>query len=431
MIIKAYRNTMATDISSYVLSVSPFSMGLNWNFTMELPQTKITTLLEDFVPGEKIILVDAADSTKQITFVVRSVKRNYEDDVLELDCPHVLYTLSDITPAFDLFFPLYGSSWGDLSDYPPMGDEGYQFYNNQMAAYAYQGQYVWERSYVQILYLIKALIHLASGASVQNINDSDVATKDSFYYDSYSSYGQTYTTYYKYSEIAVSVNSINHLGYKSHDQNLITDLFARQALPTCLDLLRLLCQTLFITIDLCRSDYKMDLFTSGYAPTASLTITKTDESIERMKRLAIRTTGLPQPGFIYGEWDTGGTYIPYTFGVQNPDYELETRTESLDTEAETTRTISVTWPNHFRPYAIESGGPGYLYRSKIKLIQDIARTPNKTDHHMWLNKFVELWEGIAAVKEFGTILPGITSKLPRCTIDIENDTLKYDTWSAS
>ena len=50
---------------------------------------------------------------------------------------------------------------------------------------------------------------------------------------------------------------------------------------------------------------------------------------------------------------------------------------------------------------------------------------------MWLRQLKSHWDNIAVVKEYTTILPGIISKFPKCTVDIENDSLRYSTWSAT
>lgn len=422
---RAYRNgsiTSGNEISGQIIGINPITWGLNWDLTMELPELQISTTIDDIALGEKIIICDAADNTKRVMFYVKSQKYDYKTKKYELQCPHAFEMLNDYLPA-DIVFPTYGTTWTDVN--PGSGD-GYLIYNNQMGDVPNQGQYVWPRTFVQALFLLKMLIYRSTGTSVAIINDTDVADKDSFYYDKYSNYGQEYTTYYKYGELGLAISSLRRLGTSRHDELDNLDEFGRAALPSCFQLLRIVCQALGVTINIFRSDYLIEAIAQSSAPTDALTIGRKDELIEQVRRVAVSVTGMPDPDWEYGTYDENNTLVPYTFGVDNPDVELVERYAEDDTSASTTRTISVSWPSHFRILAIISGGAGFMYRTHVDYIEDDV--DDLTDHDMWLAMLRSMWEDIGAVNEYETAMSDLSIRKPRCTMDLPRRHVSYQLW---
>ncbi len=423
--IKVYRNTVATnnEISAEILGLSEIAYAVKADWTPELPEVTITTTIDDFTQGEKIVVAQASDTSKQVVFYVKEIKYDYASRKYTLACPHILEKLAYVK-ARDIPSPAYGDSFGDWSDVTPTGSSGYSLYNNQ-GYDVLQIPYNFERQYYQAIYLIKMLIHYASGTSVSTIASSTLESKNSFYAKRWEQYGPQ-EIIYTYGQLGVQIGQIKGCGTSYWNQNLSTDYFERDGLMDCLTLLKHLLCALKIYIDIFRSDYQLNVITFSGAPSDSLTLGRTDEVLEQYRRYGVRRSGIDaDPDWLWGYYDDVALqWVSYTWGVDNPDYEiLESTAEEEDTGVDEAKQISVTFPNLFRIHNISINTNNY-YRSCVQVIKDTI--DDKRDWDMWLAAFYSFWSTKSAKYTYETVLTALEGKYPAARINVEELKMRYE-----
>ncbi len=423
--IQVYRDYVhsANEISGQILGLSEISYAIKPDWTPELPEVTITTTIDDFAPGEKIVVAQRSDTTKQVVFYVKEIKYDYATQKYTLVCPHILEKLAYIK-AMDIPAPLYGDSFGDWSDVTPTGSSGYTLYNNQ-GYDPQQGNYIWERKYYQAIFLIKMMIHRVTGTGVNSISSSTLESKDSFYAKRWEYYGAQ-EQIYTYGELGVNIGQMQACGTSYWNQNTNPDYFVRAGLMDCLTLLKHLLCALKIYVDIFRSDYKMDVIAFSSAPSNAATLGRTDEILECYRRYGVRRSGLDaDPDWVWGYYDdVGMAWVFYTWGVDNPDREiLESVAEEEDTGVDEAKQISVTFPNLFRIHNISINTNNY-YRSCVQVIKDTI--DDKRDWDMWLAAFYAFWQPKTSKYTFETALTALEGKYPAARINVEDLKMRYE-----
>lgn len=430
--IRVYRDTVATnnEISSQILGLSAFTYRIKEDWTFELPETTIVTTVDDFAPGEKIVVAQASDTSKQVVFYVKDIRYDYDTQKWTLTCPHILEKLAYVK-TIDIPAPTYGDSFGAWSDVTPTGSSGYTLYNNQWDAYN-QGDYIWERKYYQVLFLIKMLIHYVTGTSVNSIASSDLEAKDSMYADRWEYYG-AHETIFKYSELGINLTCARGSGHRYWNMWDAPDYFERAQMTDCLTLLKYLLCALKIRIDIFRDDYKIEIIAVSTAPADSAILNLSEEALTRYRRYGVQRSGIVVPlqdpifwpDYIWASYNpSSGQFHFYTWGVENPEREILTSTyERENTSVTDANQISVTYPNLFRIYRIEINTNNY-YRSRIWIISDTIN--NKTDWHQWLDAFYTYWQNLTTKRSYETAMTGLDAKWPSVQYDLEKLKMRYE-----
>lgn len=405
--------------------MTSMTYGINLDWTMELPEIEITMIGGTFgtgmALGDKIIVCDGSDTTKQIMFYVEEITYDYARRVYTLRCPHILRKLADYKVQ-EITFPGYGTSMGDWSDVTP---SSYTLYNQQMGNITGpQGQYVWVRSYVQAIFLLKMLIHRVTGYSVADIDDSKVDGIESFYDDA--------GTALDYDELGLSTNAIHRMGCASHEDFTTDDYIKKDGHENCLTLFGLVCAALGCYVDIFDEDYAITPIAQTGAPADADVLARRDEDIVPIRKYVVSGESLDQDlndcNVTFGEYDDVEiVMVYYEWGGDSPDVSLaERKVEEEDAAAESARIQNITLPRFFRLYKIkinESSG----YQSDINFINNIGDT--LTELSDWMDEYYAFWSAISEKNTFVKALSSLAGGWPRGSLDPEALKLEYERWT--
>ena len=405
--------TPGNDISSYVYELSPYSYRINDDFGFELPEMSFSSTVE-IAAGTVLYLTEvAAESVKRISFYVKTAAYNEARMMWEYTCPHILEKLAYIKVK-DIPAPS-DSTWCDITP-------GYSLYNNQ-TDYVNQGQLVWARSYYQALFLMKMLIRKATGTGIAAIDSTDVDEEDSPYVGRYADGGSYYDYTFPYEELCINSGSLLRMGTADHLGVGATDFWTLEPLPNCLQLLRYLSSALRITIDIFRSDYHFELLAVSDAPAEANGLGFEEISLDRYRKYAASYGRLTGGSFDweFGEWDGGGTYTAYTYGVDSADREVtDFKAELEDTAIATTRALSAQFAHFFRILGLSVSN----YQSAGYYI--INAELGETEVHQYVAALKGFWEQYAAKEKYDIPLPGLELRTPAVEIDISANRMRYE-----
>lgn len=403
------------DISSYIYELSPFSYRINDDFGFELPELSFSST-QELAEGTKVLICDTASIyVKQVCFYVKKAEWNQDKLMYDYTCPHILEQLSYIKVK-----DLPVGTFGDWSDITP----GYDLYNNQ-TDYSSQGQFIWGRKYYQALFLLKMMVRKVTGLGIAAIDSTAVDDKDSPYYsriDAYPAQGYTDTPI-TYARIGLNISCTLRMGTADHTEVLATDFWTLNELPNCLQLLRMICSALKLTIDIFRMDYKIEILAVSGAPTAAATLGFSNPNLERYRKFAASFGRLHGGSFdyIFGEWDGGETYTAYTYGVDGAVRDImEWKAECEDTGVDTTRALSAKFTDFFRVYGIS----GTNYQANVYQIYD--EELDSYEETQYVAALKAFWEQYEAREKYEIALPGLELRLPYVEIDIAANRLHYE-----
>jgi len=408
---RIYRNSISalTNISSVIYELNPFSYRINPDFTFELPELTFKSTME-LDAGDKIIIVEVADNSRQITFYVEKVKYDYTRQLYEYTCPHILQSLDKILArSLPTSFP--NSTWCDITP-------GYSEFNYQMGAWATQGTNVWSRSYWQITFLMKMMIRKITGLGIASISSSAIDSVESPYTTrAQNEFEQWADMAWAYKDLALNIPMTQHLGAEKTQDHNSTEFMTWQALPTCLDLLRWLCSALCITIDIFNSDYRMAVGTISTLPAdADLQHYETDDlDLYRGYTVATRRFETGSAFFKFGTWNEYGDYHAYVFGEEPEERAIETFQGLSENTNETTRKLALSYPNFFQivgRYVNESSG----YQSASMVIWN--GEDDYGDEQMNSDAWQTWWDGLTKREKCEIALPGLYMKMPYVEIDL-------------
>lgn len=420
---RIYRNSISalTNISSVIYELNPFSYRINPDFTFELPELTFKSTME-LDAGDKIIIVEVADNSRQITFYVEKVKYDYARRLYEYTCPHILQIL-DKTLARHIPGSFPSTAWCDITP-------SYTQTNNQMGGWATQGQNVWSRSYWQITFLMKMLIRKATGLGIASISTIAIDNVNSPFTTRYKNEFDQWTDRpWLYSDIALNINMVQHLGSSVTHEFESTDFMTWQALPSCLDLLRWICSALCITIDIFNSDYRMGVGIASELPADGALLQYETSSLDLYRAYNTTLRNFTYPGalpYIFGEWDELGTYTAYAFGEEPEDLTLENVVGLAENANETTRKVTVSFPNFFKVlgrYVNESSG----YQSASMIIWNGEEEYG--DEQMIADAWQAWWDGLTKREKCEIALPGLIMKMPYVEIDLAGQKMRMEVLS--
>lgn len=426
-LLQVFRNEVVeeNDISAQIYECSEISYGIRQDWGMELPEIEITTDIDDIEIGEAIYIVRSTDASKQIMFHAKEKRYDYARDLYIYRCPHAFAKLAN-WKAYEVPLPLmdipFGDGWVEEDSDPALTPD-YTVYNAQYGAL--QGQFVWERRYIQALFLLKMLIRRATGVLVADIDDGTLAAKDSFYATTNSG---GVDTVWKYGDLALSTESVRRMGMSRYDDYESTDYTVQDGLPTALDLLNAVVMMLGVQIDIFRDDYLISELGVTAAPTDAATLGRSDETLELIRRATVTASGLDATDdYVYGEYDELMLFVPYVWGTSDgDDLELTDRTAQEEADGvDTSKQVSISIPRFLRLYYIdinESSG----YQSRIyRILNAQTSTDELTD---WLEWYLAWWDGKDEKISYQVAMTDLVMKLPRMSIDVAGLKLKYERW---
>lgn len=402
--IQCLRNS--TNISDKVFAFSPIEYRTNDDLSFELPEVTIRTTIANAEVDDTITLRDSS-ITPSVQFYIAEITYDYKTKLYTWRCPHILHRLTrykcrEIT-----------NDWSDIAP-------SYAQYNNQNSAG--QGQNRWQRRYWQVLYLMQVLIRKATGLGVNSI-DVSVGVKDSQYYSrAQNDLSQWVTTVRPIASLGVSMPSILRLGSRTNLDYLATDYDSVQNLPNALQLLRWLCASTGLVINIFRSDYSIIEYDSSAPPSDGAAKGKRDLQFEAYRKYTVMGKRLVVGSFdyIYGTYDVSDVFQPYTYGIDGAAYELtQDEIELIDGNAG--RNLDVVWPNLFKLYFINNRGD---YQSNIFYINDGEL--DKGFIEQWLDYLYGKWGNYVGSSVYDIVMPGIAHRHRRIELDIENKRMTYE-----
>jgi hypothetical protein len=402
--IQCLRNS--TIISDQIYAFSPIEYRTNDDLTFELPEVTIRTTIANAVVDDTITLRDSS-ITPSVQFYIAEITYDYKTKLYQWRCPHILHRLTrfkcrEIT-----------NDWSDIT--PTFAQ-----YNNQTSSG--QGQSRWARRYWQVLYLMQVLIRKATGLGINAI-DVSVGVKDSQYYSrTQQPNSQWVTTIRPISSLGISGPSMTRLGSRTHLDYQATDYDSVQKLPNALQLLRWLCASCGLVIDIFRSDYSILEYGSSAVPSDGAAKRKRDLQFEPYRKYTVTGKRLVVGSFdyIYGTYDDLGLFQPYTYGIDGATYELTPDQAEL-IDGASGRNLDVVWPNLFKLYFINDRGD---YQSDIFSIYDAELGKDFIDQ--WLDYIYGKWGNYVANSVYDIIMPGIVHRQRRVELDIENKRMTYE-----
>jgi hypothetical protein len=403
-----YKTTVTTenDISSYVYDISPFAYRINDDFTFELPEFTFRSTQELAKDSKVIVCETASASTKQCVFYVKKANYSASSKMWDYVCPHILSKLSDIKVRE------FGEDFGVWCDITP----GYALWNNQLGGWETQGEdTVWSRVLVQALLAIKMMIYRVAGTSVDDIDSTAVDEVDSFYYWRYESPpGNWQSVYLKYKELGFNTAALIRAGNNTHLDWAETDFVKVYRFVDCLTVLRLICASMMVTIDIFRADYAIEAFAVSAAPTG-IVPEYAESALDNYRLFQVEIKKLTGGSFewVFGNWDAEGDYVPYTYGVDSPDRTIE---EALSSEENTAidniRSLNVVYPNFMRLYGIS----GTTYQAHVFIILNGQTGAVETD--MLVTELADYWGAINAREKYTIEAPGLELRVPFVEHDI-------------
>ena len=394
----------SNDISSKIVAISGMNYIRNDNFSFELPEISIETTIATGQINDNITCIIAENL--QADFYISDIKYNYASHLYTWVCPHAFVRLSD-----------YRAS--QISQYWPDVTPTYAQFNNDQS---YHG--LWSRQYWQLLFLVQTLIHHATGCGCANIDVSVGADESVYYTRAFDGYFWT-TTQWNWDQIGISIPTLRRIGSKRHDdyQSDVYDIFSN--LPTALDVLNYCCMTLGMQIDIFSSNYKITPVSNQMQiPTESIQIDKDERNLELYRFYESKTSRLIADSFdyIYGYWDEGNNYIPYTFGFDGADYQLtESNLYHEDSLKPGRRKLAVAWPKLWNIH--------YISSNYIAIIRDSENDLRWWD--MWFNSIlIPFWASKSIVQSYTTPISDQNIAARSVNIDIGNSRkMKYEVFS--
>lgn len=361
-----------SDISRYVVGISPIAYRRNDIGTFELPEITIESALAGAVAGD---LIDVRESsTAIVSFYIDSVTYDYSTKLYTWSCPHILAKLKEF------YAREISVNWADISP-------SYAQYNFQSGSD--QGQNIWERRYWQVLFLMQTLIRKATGIAVNSVNVASVTGNSMYYTRALNEFSQWATHPITYDKLGVSQPGLIRLGSKTHLDHTSTDYDVYGGLPTCLDVLCYLCASAGLYIDIFRSDYRIAAFAEASAPSVSIQLGREDRDLDLYRFYETSAQRLVSGAFdyVYGTFDDLGLFVPYTYGVQDADYELTRYARAAENlSAPGRRKLTAAWPTMFKIYGISNNG---TYQSNIYNIIDAENTYDWLQQ--WMIYLTDYW----------------------------------------
>lgn len=407
---RIYRNSISalTNISSVIYELNPFSYRINPDFTFELPELtfKSTTALD---AGDKIIIVEVAENKRQITFYVEKIKYDYTRQLYEYTCPHILRSLDKILVR-DI-----ATSFPNFTWYESYSTD-YEQFNNQMGAWQNQGGYVWGRAYWQITFLIKMMIMKATGTEHADIDSTGIDAVNSPYTGrALNTFDQWEDRPWKYEDLALNINMIWRMGTEKTNDYTSQDFMVRQALPSCLDLLRYICSALCITIDIFYSAYTLAVGAVSTVPADADLLRYEEDDLELYRGYVATIRRFDANPHVFGSWDVNGVYTALVYGEDTEDVAIESFQGAAENTNETTRKIAISYPNFYQVqgrYVDTNSG----YRSYAMQIWngELEYGVEQMNADAWQT----FWDAYTKRKTCEIALPGLYMKVPFVEIDL-------------
>jgi len=412
---KTAPNVTANDISNDVIGMSPFSYRTNVDFTFELPELKLTSPVE-YAQGTKLFLVEEADTHKQVCFYVKKREYDYKTHKWTYTCPHVFDLLADIY-AQDVPTSFPSSSWSDITP-------SYQQFNNEMADWANQGDYVWERCYWQCIFLIKMMIKHITGTGINSIDSTDIDELDSPYTSRVLMIAPSYYEDYpiKYKNLGINSNCAVRMGTNKTLDYASDDFWVYNTNPSCLQMLRWICSSLKIMVNIFRDDYRFEVLELSGLPDNDADAEYTEEVLEPYRAFAVEVKYLDGGSYQwqFGHW-VDSVYVPYYFGEEPNDREIATDKYTAETATVyNTRSVSVSFPNFYRVFALSilgGGAGGSGYQSHVYAILNAQTGTTETLQHAEMLK--AWWEDLTMKTKCEIALTGLDMAVPYVEIDVE------------
>lgn len=425
-IAKVYKDSIHTenDVSAQILGITELRYGINPDWSPEFPEVTITTATSGWAVDDKVIIVDAADSDKQIMFYVAEISYDYGSRKYSLRCPHILAKLDDI-PVTDW---LMGPWWDAI----PTGDAlTYDYYNYQNPVPT-QGDSAWVRDYVQVGFMIACMIYRVSGTSIADIDIDTLNAKNSFYVDG--------TTTLTYKQLGVNNHSVRRTGEETNDAWEDTSFKVQDTVLTMLQYLKYLCSATKISIDILRKDYQLNvIIPNSAAPAAAATLGKRVNTRDLYRYISMTRSGLDASDaqlpvamdMIYQWYDAYNIFYDYTYGEDGDDIAVITSSDEAENTAATeAETLDVTYPINFRLYRIQLETEAtYQYRSYIELISATTPNPDQPDYMQWVPAMADFWYDTTQVIEYEIALTTLEMKWPVSRIDLAKRRQTYERWT--
>ncbi len=423
-IVQIYRGEIASgnDVSSEIIGMTEIRYGINPDFSFELPEVTLTTHKTGWNVGDRVTVVDEKDASKRVAFYVEEINYDYATRRFSLRCPHVLAKLADI--------PVTKWLEGDWNDNMPAGLSAgvYEYWNNQSVIA--QGNIAYRRQYCQVgLWIAMAIYHVGGVESVLDVDIHTLNNKDSFYTDG--------ATVLKYRELAVNIQAVWRCGERSNVEWDDPSFDVQNSVTSCLDYLKFLCSALHCTIDIFRSNYRLNTLEMAAAPTDTATLARTDQFLPLYQKICMSRAGLDpdcellpfSADWIFGYYDDLNRLVEYEYGVDDPEIEIvESYDEWDNPQATEPGQLYVTFPMNFRLYRINlNTTPTFEYRSYITMIETNAAEP-KAEFMQWVPAMADFWGERAQKNEYETAFGGLDMKWPLSRFDIPRRRQRFERW---
>lgn len=415
---RLFRGAVSTEneITGSVYDISSFVYKINNDFTFELPELQFSCP-EYLSLGEDVIIAETGfEASKQIVFYIKKLNWDTKRRMYDYVCAHTLERLAYI-PIRD--FAGAGASWCDIS-------LNYTQWNNQLGGWATQGQVtVWERCFVSALTAIKMMIYRITGTSVGSIDSSKIDDENSFYYWKYEDPpNYWHTVYLKYKELGLNMNCLRRVGSSTHTDISETEFIKIYKMTNCLDVLRYICASLMITINIFRADYAIEAYTVASQASASATLSLVQTSIEPYRLYEVATKRLAGGSFewVFGCWNEMTTqFIPYTYGVNNPDRTIEeTQVSKENNGVGNINCLSLRYPNFFRIYGIS----GNTYQAHTFKIFDAQF--GTFEQHQLCQVIQDFWDVAYSRDKYEIASPGLDLRVPYVEHDLAARRMIYE-----
>lgn len=423
-IVQIYRGEIksANDVSSEIIGMSEIRYGINADFSFELPELTLTTHKTGWKVGDRVTVVDTKDASRRVAFYVEEINYDYGSRRFNVRCPHILAKLAEI--------PVTEWMEGDWNDTLPAGLSAgvYEYFNNQSVVE--QGNIAFERQYCQVaLWIAMAIYHVGGVDSVLDVDIATLNLKNSFYKDG--------ATVLKYRNLGVNIQAVRRCGERSNVEWDDPSFDVQNSVTSCLDYLKYLCSALHCTIDIFRSDYRLNTLEVAGAPTDKATLARTDQFLPLYQKICMSRSGLDpecellpfRADWIFGYFDDLNRFVEYEYGVDDPEIEIvESYDEWENPQATEPGQLYVTFPINFRLYRINLNiTPTFEYRSYITMIETSEAEP-KPEYMQWVAAAADFWAERAQKNEYETVFGGLEMRWPLSRFDVAKRRQRWEGW---
>lgn len=443
------------DKSDYITGLSSFRYEINKDFTFELPDLDIESAIDI---GNINDIVKISNSTGSIDFYITEKKQDQDSLFWNYHCEHLLYKLKGIktdaipTPSMvenvGANFTNSYSSWSDINllfNNPLSVSECYRRYNNfDVPTETITGPVERSRQqYYQVLFLMQMLIRKATGKGINAIDVSKVYDEDSIYHATQASATSPYWQYVtlKYKEIGIPIQFIKRMGTSNTYQfqtQPSSNFDEWDKITDCLDLLRYLCSSLMIVIDIFNNYTIRPIMTRSQSN--DKVVSKDTDDLIRFRKVSGSESVLNLIDDAYNS----ELFVEYY--VENQDYYYYTFGESGENQREmddysagnvnniyfTSETVANSFPTFFKLYQIILNTSSY-YKSKLYNLRTSLSVPGTYPPddrvmywlHCYADALFDYWEGYNKQDDITEISADIKMTGHETEIDVENQEITY------